>query len=113
MSWATRTLSRTVSEPNASSRWKVRPIPRLARRCTGVWETLRPLNRTMPRVGFCSPLITLKQVVLPAPFGPMSPVTRPDSATNDAWLTAVTPPNWTTTSSTTRRGSVRMCGHPL
>ena len=113
MSWATRTLSRTVSEPNASSRWKVRPIPRLARRCTGVWETLRPLNRTLPRVGFCSPLITLKQVVLPAPFGPISPVTRPDSATNDAWLTAVTPPNWTTTSSTTRSGSVRMGGHPL
>ena len=25
-----------VSDPNASSRWKVRPMPRLARRCTGV-----------------------------------------------------------------------------
>ena len=100
MSWATRTFSRTVSEPNASSRWKVRPIPRLARRCTGIRVTLRPSKRTLPWVGRCSPVITLKQVVLPAPLGPIRPVIRPASATKEAWLTAVTPPNWTTTSST-------------
>src|SRR5205085_2361008 len=53
-----------------------------------------------PCWGLCSPVITLKHVVLPAPFGPISPVIRPDSATKLAWSTAVTPPNWTTTSST-------------
>ena len=42
MSSATRTLSRTVSDPNASSRWKVRPMPRRARRCTGIRVTSRP-----------------------------------------------------------------------
>src|SRR5690606_27002547 len=57
-------------------------------------------NRTWPRVGFCSPVITLKQVVLPAPLGPIRPVIRPGSTAKDAWSTAVTPPNWTTTSST-------------
>src|SRR3954453_3730444 len=97
---ALRTLSRTVSEPNASRRWKVRPIPRRARRCTGSRVMLRPSKRTVPWLGFWSPLITLKQVVLPAPLGPIRPVIRPASAVKAAWSTAVTPPNWTTTSST-------------
>ena len=106
MSRATRTFSRTVSDPKASRRWKVRPMPIRERRCTGVRVTALPLNRTAPLVGRCSPLITLKQVVLPAPLGPIRPVIRPASASNDAWLTAVTPPNWTTTSSTSSRGIV-------
>ena len=100
MSSAVRTLSRTVSEPNASSRWNVRPMPRRARRCTGIRVTSRPSSATRPEVGDCSPLITLKHVVLPAPLGPIRPVTVPRSTSNEAWSTAVTPPNWTTTSST-------------
>ena len=103
-----RSASRT---PRAAGRCG--PCPAWRGGAPGCGETLRPLKRTLPRVGFCSPLITLKQVVLPAPFGPIRPVTRPASATNDAWLTAVTPPNCTTTSSTLSSGSVGMRGHPL
>ncbi len=82
MSRATRTLSRTVSDPNASSRWKVRPMPRRERRCTGSRVIGAAVEADRPWFGFCSPLITLKQVVFPAPFGPIRPVIRPASAVN-------------------------------
>ena len=36
-----------------------------------------PSSSTRPLVRGCSPLMTLNMVVLPAPLGPMSPVTRP------------------------------------
>ena len=36
-----------------------------------------PSMRTTPEVGDCSPVMTLNSVVLPAPFGPMRPVTQP------------------------------------
>ena len=83
-------------------------MPRFERRWTGVWLTLRPSKCTRPWVGFWSPLITLKQVVLPAPLGPIRPVMVPASAVKDAWSTAVTPPNCTTRSSTSRSD---MSGH--
>jgi hypothetical protein len=35
----------------------------------------------------------LKQVVLPAPFGPISPVTCPSATSKDTSLSAVIPPN--------------------
>ena len=74
---ATRTLSRTVSELNNSRRWKVRARPRLARRCGASFVTSTPLTCTEPAVGSCIPLMTLNRVVLPAPLGPIRPVTSP------------------------------------
>src|SRR5262245_27923104 len=62
-----------------------------------------------PAVGCWRPVMTLKQVVLPAPFGPIRPVTVPSSTDRRAWLTAVTPPNRTTTSSTCSNA----IGHPF
>src|SRR3954470_9414703 len=61
--------------------------------------------RTRPAVGACSPVMTLNSVVLPAPFGPIKPVTVPACTLNVAELTAVTPPKRTVTPSTSSNGA--------
>src|ERR1017187_5154093 len=55
-----------------------------------------------PWSGRCSPLITLKSVVLPGPLGPISPVTAPGCADNETPDSAVTPPKRTLTPRTSR-----------
>ena len=70
-----RGRSRAVRLPKVSSRWNVRPIPSRAR-----WWGLRrvmsrPSSSTRPELGPSRPVTTLKSVVLPAPLGPMRPVT--------------------------------------
>ena len=55
-------------------------MPRAARRCGFIEVMSTPPKRTVPAFARCSPVMTLKRVVLPAPFGPMSPVTAPASA---------------------------------
>src|SRR5438093_849874 len=59
-----------------------------------------PANETVPSVGGCSPQITLNSVVLPAPFGPIRPVTMPSSTSRSTPWSACTPPNRTSTSAT-------------
>src|SRR5438270_10651908 len=44
--------------------------------------------------------MTLNSVVLPAPLGPMSPVTRPTPASRSTPASAATPPKRTSTAST-------------
>ena len=56
-------------------------------------------SSTRPDDGLRSPLITSNNVVLPAPFGPISPVT-PGSADSVTSPTAVTSPKRTVTPST-------------
>src|SRR5262245_55570157 len=58
-----------------------------------------PSKITRPEVGSCSPVMTLKHVVLPAPLGPISPVTALASASTLASDSARRPPKRTTTSS--------------
>src|SRR5947209_963460 len=53
----------------------------------------RPSNRIDPAVGPKVPAIRLKVVVLPEPFGPISPRISPGCTANDTSLTAVKPPN--------------------
>src|SRR3954468_971836 len=60
----------------------------------------RPSRRIRPEFGARSPVITLNSVVLPAPFGPMSPVTWPGAADSETSSTATLPPKRTMTSST-------------
>ena len=75
ISAATSTLSRTDSEPKVSRRWKVRarcPCGPAGTGRRGV--TSRPSTMIRPSFGSCRPVATLNSVVLPAPFGPMSPV---------------------------------------
>src|SRR5438552_6955580 len=60
----------------------------------------RSSRKTRPAVGVCRPVMTLNSVVLPAPFGPMRPVTRLAAASTSTPASAVTPPNRTSTAST-------------
>src|SRR6516165_930776 len=56
-----------------------------------------PSNLTRPDVGSCRPVMTLKHVVLPAPLGPIRPVTVPASTSMSAADRARKPPKRTTT----------------
>src|SRR5579862_1473539 len=100
---ATSTFSRTVRDPNSSSRWNVRAMPRRARWYGGRPVMSSPSITTLPRVGRCRPVTTLKSVVLPAPLGPINPVIRPPSASIDTSSTATRPPKVTVTSAISRR----------
>ena len=83
-------------------------MPIFARRLTLAPVMSRSRKRTRPAVGGCSPVMTLNSVVLPAPFGPISPVIVPGSAETDASSTAVMPPKRTVTPVTS---SNAMAGH--
>ena len=52
--------------------------------------------------------MTLKSVVLPAPFGPMTPTTSPAATSSETSSSAVRPPKRTVTPST-RRSAISMC----
>src|SRR5262245_32744590 len=58
----------------------------------------RPANSTRPIAGACRPVMTLNNVVLPAPLGPISPVTDRSSTLIVAPSTATRPPKRTVTS---------------
>jgi hypothetical protein len=53
--------------------WNVRAMPHWATRCGSAGQYDWPHSSKAPESGFTSPVITLKKVVLPAPFGPISP----------------------------------------
>src|SRR5262245_21401685 len=53
---------------------------------------LSPSNTIEPRVGRRKPLSRLKQVVLPAPLGPIRPTISPLSTVRSTLLTAASPP---------------------
>jgi hypothetical protein len=50
--------------------WYVRPIPSFARALAESCVISSPANSIVPELGGKSPEMTLKSVVLPAPFGP-------------------------------------------
>ncbi len=54
---------------------------------------LRPLNRMVPLLGGRNAVSRLKQVVLPAPFGPISAWMVPARTLSDTSSTATKPPN--------------------
>jgi len=72
-------LSRTESLPKTCSVWNVRPMPRWlsARGDSPVMSS--PQNSTRPELGLIWPRMLLKSVVLPLPFGPMTPTISPGS----------------------------------
>src|SRR5579864_6876794 len=51
-----------------------------------------PRNRTRPAVGAMNPVTRLNSVVLPAPFGPISPTISPSRTANETPSTARSPP---------------------
>src|SRR5690349_10200026 len=93
-------FSLAVIEPNTSRRWNVRASPRRARRAGESFVMSRSPSRTRPSFGLWRPLITLNRVVLPAPFGPIKPVTDPPSTSSVNRSSAWTPPNRTEIPST-------------
>src|SRR2546427_2364393 len=88
-----RTFSRAVISWKSVVSWNVRTSPRAA-----IWCGLSPVmswpSKTIePRVGRRNPLNRLKQVVLPAPLGPIRPTISPLSTVRSTRLTAARPPN--------------------
>ncbi len=74
-------FSRTVSSPKRAFCWKVRRSPRAARSQVGTSVTRRPSRNTSP--AWATLLVTAaKQLLLPAPLGPMIPRIRPASTSH-------------------------------
>jgi hypothetical protein len=53
-----------------------------------------PKNFTVPEVDGFNPVMALRKVVLPAPFGPIKPMTSPWCNVMETLLTAINPPNF-------------------
>ena len=51
-----------------------------------------PSKRTVPLSERWFPVMRLKTVVFPAPFGPMSPTMAPSSTSKETSFTAISPP---------------------
>ena len=73
----TLTLSMTGLSPNSRMFWNVRAIPRRETFQAGPPVMSVPWKAIDPRVGGRKPESTLNSVVLPAPFGPMTPWIEP------------------------------------
>src|SRR3954452_16732051 len=84
--------------------WNVRPMPRSVNACGGFPVMSSFANHTRPFVGLYTPVSMLKNVVLPAPFGPMSETIALAGTLNSTSSTATRPPN------SFRRNSVRSSG---
>jgi len=96
------TFSSAVMLWNSRMFWNVRAMPALTtlRGCGG---NGCPSKNTEPAVGLYWPVRQLKNVVLPAPFGPMSPMISPDFTSMLTSLTAFRPPNCMVTFRASRR----------
>src|SRR5713101_5238593 len=101
-------FSSTVIRPSGRGIWKVRPTPSRAISCEA-----SPSSRSAPRLIWppsagVRPLITLKRVVLPAPFGPMRPVIEPSATLSVQPASASTPPKRLVMPVTLRRSAVML-----
>ena len=67
-------LSSTVSRLITLVSWKVRTMPPRATFSGFTWAMSLPSNCQVPVFGVSKPVMRLKNVVLPAPFGPMRAV---------------------------------------
>ena len=102
-------LSITVIRLRALVSWKVRTIPARATDDAEVLSSLRPSKDqcapVLAEVGLSKPVIRLKNVVLPAPLGPISAVMMPRCTSRWSTWTAVMPPKLRMMLSTSRIGS--------
>ena len=87
---------------NSRMFWKVRANPARATLSMRVGSSL-PSSRTDPDVGVSRPVRQLKNVVFPAPLGPMSPTISPAFTVAETSETATRPPKrfvmWSASSS--------------
>src|SRR5436309_10533946 len=88
----TTTFCATVRSANERASWKVRAMPRRQTRSgerpTSDWP--RKLRR--PASGRQKPAMQLNRVVLPEPFGPISPTISPSRTAKSTPSTATRPP---------------------
>jgi hypothetical protein len=68
-----RTFSNTDKSGKISVIWNVRTRPSATRLAAPMRSIGLPSNQISPAVAGKKPLIRLNRVVLPAPFGPMTP----------------------------------------
>src|SRR5215468_1702608 len=101
----TMTFSSAVISGNSRMFWKVRAMPMRVISCFLRPVTTCPRKRIWPAVGWYTPVMALKQVVLPAPFGPISPKISPSCSVKLTWSRARTPPNRRETLSTSSSAS--------
>src|SRR5580698_8625585 len=87
------TFSSTVMSSNVIGSWKVRPMPARAWASGEARVISSPSNRMRPVVGSASPAMQLKNVDLPAPFGPINPTISPSATDRSAPATARKLPN--------------------
>src|SRR5262245_55628025 len=99
----TRTFSRAVIVWKSRMFWKVRPTPRSVIACGGLPVTSSSLKRILPDVGVYTPVSMLKNVVLPAPLGPIRLTIEPPGMVKSTSSTATRPPNSLRSSSAWRR----------
>src|SRR5712692_4844922 len=67
----------------------------------------RSLKNTFPEVGCTDPATMLNRVVLPAPFGPISPQIWPSASSKLTSFSAASPAKYFVRPSTIRRGATR------
>src|SRR5262245_30177224 len=92
------TLSRIDISSNVAGTWKVRPMPSRAWVAALARVTSIPENTMRPAVGGMSPATQLKNVDLPAPFGPISPTISPSLTSRVAFASATKLPKLRETS---------------
>ena len=102
-----RRFSRTESSGKTSVIWKVRAMPRQTRRAGSSCVMSSSSNTMRPAVGVRKPLIRLKNVVLPAPLGPITARSSPGSTVIETSSTATRLPNWRETFSTSQQAHRR------
>ena len=88
------TLSRTLMNLNSCRFWKVLAIRFLATLSDENPVTSSPIRYTFPLVGVYIPVHILKNVVFPAPFGPMIPKMSPAITFISTFSTAFRPPKY-------------------
>src|SRR5262245_58787719 len=97
-----RTFSSTVRCGNTAEIWNERTTPSRATSAGASVVMSCPLKEMRPRVGVRNLVSRLKQVVLPAPFGPISAWMVPRSTFRLTPLTATKPANSLVRSSVSR-----------
>jgi hypothetical protein len=89
---ASRTLSMTVRLRHSRGVWNVRISPSREMTSGRLPMIGSPANLTLPESGRPNPLARSTTVLLPAPFGPINPVTWPSGTEKVQLRTAWTPP---------------------
>jgi hypothetical protein len=89
------TLSATLRRGRTFRFWNVRMSPSRQARAGVSSPTSVPKTEMLPEVGRSPPVRTLKNVVLPAPLGPIRAVTIPSATSRVTSRLAVRSPNCT------------------